>query len=135
MLVFAIVVAILAGMVFGAVTLWLWLPKRYKHHIDYRQRWEDAVALLGMQGQLTDEQVSLIHAERPTPPETTTAETLRMLHSMASWDRKAIEVTRAENGLPPVDDLLGMSSFDKRTVMTARAQAGLARALKERKRS
>ena len=76
------------AMIFGAVTLWLWLPKRYKHHIDYRQRWEYAVALLGVQGQLTDEQVGLIHWERQAPPETTTAETLRMLHSMASGTGK-----------------------------------------------
>ena len=50
---------------------------------------------------------------------------LKMLHSMATWDRAAIEIARAKKGLPPKDDLRGMASWDIKDVMKARADAEL----------
>lgn len=134
------VIAFLAGIAMGATILWSLLSARIKHpeHIDYKQRWEDAVGLLGAQGQLTKEQVDRItvpqevreqslppvHQQLPLPPNMPSAATQRQLHSMATWDRAAIEIERARNGLPPVDDLTGMASWDKKAVLIARAKAG-----------
>lgn len=123
---FILPVVLLAGIFLGVTGTLRLIPKGRTVNIDYRQRWEDAVALLG-EGQLTDEQVRKISPEpsrvavihdKPTP------EILRTLHSMASWDRKTIEIQRARNGLPPVDDLAGMASWDKKAVLLARAEAG-----------
>jgi hypothetical protein len=132
------------GMLGGAGLLWFFLPARIRkpEHIDYRQRWEDAVRLLGNQGQLTEEQVKQITV--PQPPQVAVREvirevpaqyslrtevrvsssTARTLHSMATWDRAAIEIERAKNGKPPVDDLDGMASWDKAAVLKARAKWG-----------
>lgn len=123
----------LIGIVTGGALLWQWLPQRLKHHIDYKQRWENAVTLLGNQGQLTDEQITLIRGSaQPAPvPESAaprhsgpTAATLRTLHSMASWDRKDAEIARARHGQPPLDDLEGMASWDVKDVLEARTRFG-----------
>lgn len=132
-----VVIVFLIGIVTGAALLWQWLPQRLKHHIDYRQRWEDAVTLLGNQGQLTDEQITLIRggaqpAAQPEPARkpdrggepAVTAATLRTLHGMASWDRKDAEIARARHGQPPLDDLEGMASWDVRDVLEARSRFG-----------
>jgi hypothetical protein len=130
----AIVIAsFLAGGITSTVVFWQVLPERLKHHIDYKQRWEGAVSLLGAQGQLTDEQVRQIRGydQQPPPspvpgtakPGTSTgpsAATLRTLHSMASWDRKDAEILRARKGLPPLDDLIGMASWDIKAVLNER---------------
>lgn len=124
-----IIVAFLLGAAAGATVLWRILPARLRQHVDYRQRWEDAVSLLGTQGQLTKKQVDQLTGGSPVPvpvkaqqqPATTAA--LQALHSMASWDRKSLEVTRAKNGLAPFDDLAGMASWDKKLVLEARAKA------------
>lgn len=138
--IFIIALVFLLGGITGALVLWQWLPQRLKHHIDYRQRWEDAVTLLGNQGQLTDEQVALIRGGaqpvvRPEPaaPQAEPARnsdpvvsraTLRTLHNMATWDRRETEIARARRGLPPLDDLEGMASWDVREVLKARTKFG-----------
>jgi hypothetical protein len=58
--------AFLIGAIAGMLFLWRVLPSRVKKHIDYKQRWEDAVKLLGTEGSLTQEQVQQI-----TAPDTT----------------------------------------------------------------
>ena len=159
------------GMVAGAIVLWLLLPGRLKHHIDYKQRWEKAVTLLGTQGQLTDEQVrqlqgpvavvqaapaddlrgvatrqpwleagsiSLPAAALPVsgvavPAGGTgaapvagkpSAATLRLLHTMAPWDRRDAEIARARAGQAPLDDLWDMPTWDIRDVLEARSRYG-----------
>ena len=132
------------GMLSGALLLWSLLPARARkpEHVDYRQRWEDAVGLLGNQGQLTKEQVEQITVPQPqqvavrevikeVPAQYSlqtevrvSSSTARTLHSMATWDRAAIEIERARNGKPPVDDLDGMASWDKAAVLKARAKWG-----------
>jgi hypothetical protein len=121
------VIAFLAGALAGALLLWRLLPERLKHHVDYKQRWEDAVGLLGTQGQLTAEQIAQITPDPcDVPPAASPEASLpaETLHRMESWDRKDLEIARARQGLPPVDDLRGMESWDKKAVLTARAKAG-----------
>ena len=124
------IVAFLLGAVAGAVILWRLLPARLRQHVDYKQRWEDAIGLLGTQGQLTQEQVDALTAgeraatEPAATPQPAAPATLKILHSMASWDRKDAEIARAKNGLPPLDDLAGMASWDQKDVLKARAKAG-----------
>jgi hypothetical protein len=132
----------LTGLVTGAIALWRMLPGRLKHHIDYKQRWEEAITLLGNQGQLTDEQIAKIRGEvqprepQPDPPggpiwphhryastEPSPA-VLKALHNMASWDRKDAEIARARRGLPPLDDLVGMASWDAKDVLEERTRWG-----------
>jgi hypothetical protein len=127
-----LIVVFLLGVLAGMVLLWKAMPHRLKRHIDYKQRWEDAVHLLGTEGNLTAEQVRQITV--PSPPQAACATspqaalpslaTKAALRSMASWDRKDIEITRAQRGLPPVDDLTGMATWDKKDVLEARARAG-----------
>jgi len=135
MTVIVVVIAFLVGAAAGAAILWHLLPARLRQHVDYKQRWEDAIGLLGSQGQLTREQVDSLTVQAPihppaaepafpvTPVQPSTA-TLRALRSMASWDRKDVEIARASRGLPPVDDLVGMATWDKKAVLKARAEAG-----------
>ena len=126
-----IIIIFLGGMISGAAALLFLRPRRIMRHTDYRERWEEAVKLLGSQEQLTAEQVSRLlngdvttpgHARDPVP-----AVTQKELHSMPSWDRKSIEIARAKAGLPPADNLTGMASWDKRDVLTTRARYGLER--------
>lgn len=115
------------------------LRQRRLAHVDYRERWLAAVALLGDQGRLTDEQVASLKGTALTPPPvavsspaitpvlaspSASAVTLATLHAMASWDRRALEVERASKGLPPLDDLKGMATWDKRAVIAARMKYG-----------
>ena len=136
----AVIIGVLLGAAAGAAVLWRLLPGRLRQHVDYKQRWEDAIGLLGAQGQLTEEQVSQITAPRaaPEPAEVRQYQRAgshsvnlqagrdisRTLRNMASWDRKEVEITRARKGLPPVDDLVGMASWDQKAVLEARAKAG-----------
>lgn len=144
-MIFLVILAWLLGVFAGVVLLWLALPSRLKRHVDYKQRWEDAVALLGTQGRLTEEQVKKITAPQPAvktlpPPAALTVriahqgnpemrmppslETRQALRSMASWDRAELEIDRARRGLPPADDLRGMASWDVKDVLQARAENG-----------
>lgn len=130
MVVFLVIAAFLLGAAAGALVLWRALPSRLRQHVDYRQRWEAAVGLLGTQGRLTPEQVSQVTgrtAGKPEPapvPGQARNAVLRELHDMTSWDRKDLEIARAKQHLPPVDDLQGMASWDKAAVLKARAKAG-----------
>jgi hypothetical protein len=126
------------GMVAGAIVLWLLLPGRLKHHIDYKQRWEKAVTLLGTQGQLTDEQVRQLQGPvavvQAAPADDLRgvatrqpwleAGTLRLLHTMAPWDRRDAEIARARAGQAPLDDLWDMPTWDIRDVLEARSRYG-----------
>jgi hypothetical protein len=101
-------------------------------NVDYKERWLAAVALLGEIGRLTPEEVTRISGDKPVPETLTervesakpTIETKTALRSMKSWDRCALEITRAEKGLPPLDDLVGMKSWDKEAVIEARILHG-----------
>lgn len=126
--------AFFLGVILGMAWLWNALPARLRRHIDYRQRWEDAVALLAAQGTLTDEQVQKAgrvpapEAQMQIPVQSSAKASVQpsqaLLHGLASWHRRDIEVTRAEKGLPPVDDLQGMASWHQRDVLEARARYG-----------
>jgi hypothetical protein len=91
-------IAFLLGAVTGAVLLWRALPARLRQHADYRQRWENAVRLLGNQGQLTQEQVSFLLTgnRRAAPEPAARTAPLGNLHDMTSWDRKG--GSRPESG-------------------------------------
>lgn len=124
MLILAILIAMFSGVAGGALIMWGLLPRRYKQHIDYKQRWQDAIRLLAEQGQLSEDQVRRIsgNASPVAPPGEVQPASLRTLHSLATWDRKELEISRAREGLPPVDDLKGMASWDITAVLKARAK-------------
>lgn len=148
MLVLFVLTGIGLGVIAGVVLMLLVLPAQRRHNIDYKERWESAVALLGDSGQLTDEQVRQITAGQPAalapagadapaaeqispapaPVHRRAAPAPAVPHSvlatMASWDRRDLEVNRARAGLPSVDDLRGMAPWDKRDVLKARARHG-----------
>lgn len=132
------------GTASGAYVLYRILPQRLRQHADYRERWQAAVRLLGAEGRLTGEQVAEILAPaagQPSPGPVQPASSLprpaasargkaaagtslQVLHGMFSKDRRDLEIERARNGLPPLDDLAGMFSSDIREVMKARARHG-----------
>lgn len=131
MIIVVFVIAFLLGAAAGAVLLWRLLPARFRQHVDYKERWEAAIGLLGTQGQLTAGQFSMLMggipvkpASSPESPLVAAAATLRAIHEMASWDRRDLEISRAKRGLPPVDDLADMASWDQKAVLAARAKAG-----------
>jgi hypothetical protein len=87
----------------------------------YEQLWLEATELLRVNGQLTDKQLALITPRASEPA----AKKKRLPRgSGASWDRRRVEVTRAQNGLPPADNLKGMHSADARIVREARIKHG-----------
>lgn len=83
--------------------------------IDYKQRWEEAVVLLGDIGRLTDEEV-----KRITSGESFVSKEQEQFYGMYSSDRKKIAIDRARAGLPPNDNLVGMHSSDVRKVIAVR---------------
>lgn len=96
-------------------------------HIDYKDRWLAAVKLLGGEGQLTDEQVTEITRGATASPQAVRdlkGLSQEVLNDMFSDDRRDLEIARAKNGLPPIDDLNDMFSDDIRDVMKARAKYG-----------
>ena len=128
-MIFLIIAAFATGIICGMIILWRILPSRLKQHADYKLRWEDAVRLLGTEGNLTQEQVKKITApiavhtihtetfpvlcetcknkvhakERPHQPESSYKKMASMaaLHSMATWDRRDVEIERAQKLLDP----------------------------------
>jgi len=94
----------------------------------YERRWQSAVELLGAEGALSPEQIKEITAPTPIvqvlPPAVAEdgSYSLSLLHSMYSEDRRDLEVERAKNGLPRVDDLEGMFSEDVSAVLRAHAK-------------
>jgi hypothetical protein len=142
------VIAFTLGVLAGLLFIFRLLPARFKRrpqNVDYKERWLAAVSLLGDTGRLTDEQVRRISApsgEQPScsPPPVVAVSSLKrvtsttntittttsqsVLHRMATWDRRDLEVSRAQAGLPPADDLRGMASWDVRDVLNARAEHG-----------
>jgi hypothetical protein len=141
-----IIAALITGFVGGAAAMAWLLGKVFKSklkpaNVDYKDRWLQAVSLLGDEGQLTADQVREIKGETatqvpPAPPApakpaqpaagqvTVSATTLKLLHGMATWDRAAAEVKRAQRGLPPLDDLKGMATWDVKKVLEARIEHG-----------
>ncbi len=97
-------------------------------NVDYKERWQAAVALLGETGRLTPEEVRSIQGEETLtqkPEKATLSQDMRVaLHSMKSWDRASLEITRANNKKPPLDDLVGMKSWDAEAVLKARVLNG-----------
>jgi hypothetical protein len=98
--------------------------RRRPAHVDYQERWLQAVSLLGQEGRLTDEQVASLSGDGVTAPPVaaTPADDQALLDAMSSWDRRQLAVRRARSGLPPLDSLRGMESWDQRVVLEARAQ-------------
>lgn len=97
-------------------------------NIDYKERWLAAVALLGETGRLTPEEVLSISGgqslqERVEAVKVSQAMTTT-LRNMKSWDRAALEVSRAKQHKPPIDDLEGMKSWDVAAVLAARMRYG-----------
>ena len=52
------------------------------------------------------------------------AATLRLLHTMAPWDRRDAEIARARAGQAPLDDLWDMPTWDICDVLEARSRYG-----------
>lgn len=149
-----VITALFIGAFIGAMVMWTALldevrTAKQAKNVNYKERWRAAVVLLGETGQLTAEQVKTITAPKaaktraqpaaqPVQParpiqqrpverlsaDPSHAARQRQLRGMATWDRAAIEVERAKNGLPPVDDLAGMATWDKADVLKARARYG-----------
>lgn len=105
--------------------MWPWTRV---NNVDYKERWLEAVALLGDEGRLTPEEVRRISGEQTLTERVETAkisnEMKTSLRSMASWDRADLEIQRAKEHKPPLDDLVGMSSWDKADVLKARVKYG-----------
>lgn len=149
MIILALPLTFLLGALAGAAVLYRVLPARLKRNVDYRERWQAAVGLLGTQGQLSAEQVKTITAPAPVRPAVRRQVqsggdgsiqiqaggdvTLSALYHMASWDRADVEIERARQGLPPVDDLYGMATWDAAAVIKARARYGLKREAQEKR--
>jgi len=105
------------------VLLWERAVRAKKKRLDeqeYKSLWSEAVTLLGTNGQLTDEQISKITPKRNPKP---VAERLPRGKGF-SIDRREVEIARAQQGLPPADNLEGMFSDDVRAVMLARIKYG-----------
>lgn len=95
--------------------------------VDYKERWLQAVRLLGQEGRVTDEQLASLKGPvpaRPRAPFPSQGNAQRELNTMHSSDRRTLEIERARNGLPPLDNLNGMHSSDKRQVLAARTRYG-----------
>ena len=122
MLIITCVLGVILGAAAGMLWLWYAIPSKMKTHIDYKQRWEDAVKLLETTGQLSGTQVTEITGTE-RPPLAAGPRTQAVLRSMATWDRAALEIARAKQGLPPVDSLAGMASWDIAAVLKAQAAA------------
>lgn len=122
------------GSVIGAFAAWratLRYVRPKIENIDYKDRWETAVEVLMYEGRLTEDELQRITA--PTAPVLRAPEGSMLLteaievdqstlYKMFSSDRRAIEIARAQAGLPQQDDLKGMYSSDIRAVMLARAK-------------
>lgn len=80
----------------------------------YKTAWSNALDQLVAGGQLSEKQRAAI-----TPAISTTP-----ADRGKSYDRRMVEITRAEAGLPPDDDLAGMESYDRRMVLQARIKNG-----------
>jgi hypothetical protein len=127
---FELVVGLIVGGTAGVAGTWFALKNTVERalaakNVDYKDRWQEAVKLLGSEGNLTDEQVQRITGEEALHLEPGAAENLRrQFQDMYSEDRRDAEIARAEAGLPPLDDLSGMYSEDIRDVMKARVKHG-----------
>lgn len=121
------------GCLVGAAVLFHMLPRRLKQHIDYKERWKEALDLLTQEGKITDEQVRhllKVKAPQPVPqpqPKIAGGITQRQLYQLPSWSRTEIEVKRAQMGLIPADDLRGLPSWSVTEILKARASAELRR--------
>ncbi len=89
---------------------------------EYYKLWSEAVSLLGINGQLTQEQVARIMPVMPEKQRATPVSASPQLSKMDGFssDRRKIEIMRAKKGLPPADNLEGMFSSDVRKVHKAR---------------
>ncbi len=114
---------ILGGIIAGAVVLFrervIHAEKKRRDEQEYKTLWTEAVTLLASNGQLTDEQVKKITPSRPKSSQLPA-------QGGFSSDRKAVEIARAKQGLPPADSLIGMFSSDVRAVKEARIKFGAA---------
>ena len=85
----------------------------------YESLWSEAVSLLHVNGQISDEQLKAL-----MPPEAKDPYAHLPEGEGFSSDRRKIEVARAEAGLPPADNLRGMFSDDVRKVQVAQIKHG-----------
>jgi hypothetical protein len=130
------ILAILCSMTIGGLAgLRIGIHLKDERREDYKDRWLKAVALLGEQGNLTDEQVKTITAPavRTTKDEkpvryASAAEPGQMsqeqLNRLGDPFRRDIEITRIKEGYPPRDTLEGMAAPFVRDVERARAKEG-----------
>jgi hypothetical protein len=122
----------LAGVVAGAAPcslIIIELTRRLRRkpaNQDYKERWLTAISLLGDEGQLTGEQLTQLAASSAVaePVSSPVPAAGTGLHDMFSSDRADMEIARARNGKPPLDDLADMFSSDKKAVLKARAKYG-----------
>jgi hypothetical protein len=140
--VIAIIVLAVLGFLLMAGSLVMTLRQCHAPaRVDYKERWLQAVSLLGETGRLTDEQVASLRGEAPVsppqPPPLKSAPVLpavtqdqqllptqRTLHALAPWARRDLEVARARQGLPPLDDLAGLPDWAITQILKARLQHG-----------
>jgi hypothetical protein len=94
----------------------------------YRKRWLDALELMKSEGQISDAQLKEITKAAEPPAPKLNDKGRPIYRSMASWDRRDLEIERARAGLEPEDDLRGMASWDIRDVQEARIKYAKKRA-------
>lgn len=113
-----------------------------RRSVDYKKRWTESIKViegLTAEGSLPRRSRPERHraiaearavSTRPKPPPSKTpiadlvdrSEQMSIIHKMASWDRRDLEIARARKGLPRVDDLKGMAGWDVKSVLVAHAQ-------------
>jgi hypothetical protein len=96
----------------------------------YKIRWQEAIELLQGEGKITDEQLKQITPTEPLGFGAKIAKAIaksdqqQALQCMSSRDRRELEITRAKEGLAPIDNLEGMASRDAAAVRQARMRYG-----------
>lgn len=110
------ILAFFLGILFGGTGAAIFIYPEIKK---YRDRWQGAMKLLEG-GEEPQEKIVLVKdTTNPSPPRLSQTQ----LYRMKSWDRRDMEIDRANNGLPPRDDLRGMKSWDIADVENARTRA------------
>jgi hypothetical protein len=113
---------------------------RAVEHIDYKDRWSRAIALLQEEGKLTDEQLKQISAVRrgpkgspprgkPSPVESGTnhgrfSDYQKLLLAMPPDERRKEESSRLAYGRRPVDPLTGLPPETARRMLNTRRMYG-----------
>jgi hypothetical protein len=115
------------GVFTGAQLALAEVKKRSIQNIDYKERWLLATSLLEGEGRITQNELrqlglggSIVPAIESTPEEQERKTRQKHLNQLTSYHRRMLEVDRAKNGQPPMDNLNGLSAVDLHYVLQAR---------------